>query len=235
MFSSFVTRHIGSKTSHIKEMLRELGFSSLSELSEAVVPKNILIQSELDLPQKISEADTIKYLQKLAKSNSVFRSFIGMGYYGTFVPSVIKRNILENPGWYTQYTPYQPEISQGRLEALLNFQTMVSDLTGLSLANASLLDEGTAAAEAMIMFYNITRDPNKNTFIVSESCHPQTIDILKTRSGPLGIKLDIKNHDQFDFHEKVFGGLVQYPDTEGHIRDFSSLCGLAHSNQSLFA
>ena len=131
MFSSFVTRHIGSKTSHIKEMLRELGFSSLSELSEAVVPKNILIQSELDLPQKISEADTIKYLQKLAKSNSVFRSFIGMGYYGTFVPSVIKRNILENPGWYTQYTPYQPEISQGRLEALLNFQTMVSDLTGL--------------------------------------------------------------------------------------------------------
>ena len=232
MFSSFVTRHIGSKKSHIKEMLRELGFSSLSELSEAVVPKNILIQSELDLPQKISEADTIKYLQKLAKSNSVFRSYIGMGYYGTFVPSVIKRNILENPGWYTQYTPYQAEISQGRLEALLNFQTMVSDLTGLSLANASLLDEGTAAAEAMIMFYNITRDPNKNTFIVSESCHPQTIDILKTRSDPLGIKLDIKNHDQFDFHEKVFGGLVQYPDTEGHIRDFSSLCELAHSNQS---
>ena len=232
MFNTFVNRHIGSKESQIQMILGELGFSSISELSETIVPKNILIQSELDLPRKKSETETIKRLQELANSNLVFRSFIGMGYYGTIIPGVIRRNVLENPGWYTQYTPYQAEISQGRLEALLNFQTMVSDLTGLPLANASLLDEGTAAAEAMVMFYNMTPDPHKNVFIVSESCHPQTIDVLKTRSEPLEIRLEIKNYDQFDFHETVFGGLVQYPDTEGYIQDFTSLCDEAHSNRS---
>jgi len=232
MSQSFINRHIGPRKHHIEDMLNQLGYSSLDELSTAVVPENILIQSELDLPEKKSEAETIKRLQELAGKNSVFRSFIGMGYYGTIVPGVIKRNILENPGWYTQYTPYQAEISQGRLEALLNFQTMVSDLTGLPLANASLLDEGTAAAEAMVMFYNSTRDPNKTTFLVSDTCHPQTIDVLKTRSEPLGIKLDIKQHDQFDFHESVFGALVQYPDTDGAINDFSSLCDEAHANKS---
>ncbi len=232
MFESFVNRHIGPRENHIQEMLNQLGFSSLEELSNSVVPKNILIQDELDLPPKKSEADTIKRLQELAGKNSVFRSFIGMGYYGTVVPGVIKRNILENPGWYTQYTPYQAEISQGRLEALLNFQTMVSNLTGLPLANASLLDEGTAAAEAMVMFYNTTRDPNKNTFLVSNTCHPQTIDVLKTRSEPLGIQLEIKSHNEFDIIESVFGALVQYPDTEGSITDFSALCNSAHENKS---
>ncbi len=232
MFESFVNRHIGPRENHIQEMLNQLGFSSLEELSNSVVPKNILIQDELDLPPKKSEADTIKRLQELAGKNSVFRSFIGMGYYGTVVPGVIKRNILENPGWYTQYTPYQAEISQGRLEALLNFQTMVSNLTGLPLANASLLDEGTAAAEAMVMFYNATRDPNKNTFLVSNTCHPQTIDVLKTRSEPLGIQLEIKSHNEFDIIESVFGALVQYPDTEGSITDFSALCNSAHENKS---
>ena len=232
MFESFVNRHIGPRENHIQEMLNQLGFSSLEELSNSVVPKNILIQDELDLPPKKSEADTIKRLQQLAEKNSVFRSFIGMGYYGTVVPGVIKRNILENPGWYTQYTPYQAEISQGRLEALLNFQTMVSNLTGLPLANASLLDEGTAAAEAMVMFYNATRDPNKNTFLVSNTCHPQTIDVLKTRSEPLGIQLEIKSHNESNITESVFGALVQYPDTEGSITDFSALCNSAHENKS---
>jgi len=232
MFESFVNRHIGPRENHIQEMLNQLGFSSLEELSNSVVPKNILIQDELDLPPKKSEADTIKRLQELAGKNSVFRSFIGMGYYGTVVPGVIKRNILENPGWYTQYTPYQAEISQGRLEALLNFQTMVSNLTGLPLANASLLDEGTAAAEAMVMFYNATRDPNKNTFLVSNTCHPQTIDVLKTRSEPLGIQLEIKSHIELNITESVFGALVQYPDTEGSITDFSVLCNSAHENKS---
>jgi len=230
--SSFVARHIGPNETQIQEMLKYLGITSLDELSNIAVPENILIQSELDLPRKFSESDTIKRLQKFAEKNFVFRSFIGMGYYGTIVPGVIKRNILENPGWYTQYTPYQAELSQGRLEALLNFQTMVSDLTGLPLANASLLDEATAAAEAMVMFFNTVQNPNKTTFLVSDSCHPQTIDVLKTRSEPLGIKLDIKNHNLFEFHEKVFGSLIQYPDTEGAVQDFSSMCGSARSNNS---
>ena len=191
MSDSFVKRHLGPRDAHIQAMLTDLGFSSLDELSTAVVPENILTDKPPDLPTKKSEPETIKQLQELASKNSVFRSYIGMGYYGTVVPGVIKRNILENPGWYTQYTPYQAEISQGRLEALLNFQTMVSDLTGLPLANSSLLDEGTAAAEAMLMFFNTTRDPNKKTFLVSSKSHPQTIDILKTRSEPLRIELKI--------------------------------------------
>jgi glycine dehydrogenase len=232
MPDSFVKRHLGPREIHIREMLSELGLTSLDELSSIVVPDNIITKSYPDLPPKKSESETIKRLQELAGKNFVFRSYIGMGYYGTVVPGVIKRNILENPGWYTQYTPYQAEISQGRLEALLNFQTMVSDLTGLPLANSSLLDEGTAAAEAMLMFFNSTRDPNKNTFLISNKCHPQTIDVLKTRSEPLGIILKIQDYDQFYFDESVFGALVQYPDTEGYIHDFSDLCDSAHENKS---
>jgi len=232
MSNSFVKRHLGPREYHIQEMLSQPGFSSLDELSSTVVPKNILTDSPPTLPPKKSEPETIKRLQELAGKNSVFRSYIGMGYYGTVVPGVIKRNILENPGWYTAYTPYQAEISQGRLEALLNFQTMIADLTGLPLANSSLLDEGTGAAEAMLMFYNSTRNPNKKTFLVSDKCHPQTIDVLKTRSEPLGIHLKITNHSLFKFDESVFGALVQYPDTEGAIRDFSTLCDSAHENKS---
>jgi len=232
MFNSFVKRHIGSNDAHIQTMLSELGLTSLDELSENVVPENILTKTSSSfLPEK-SEPETIKRLQEFARMNSVFRSYIGMGYYGTIVPPVIKRNILENPGWYTSYTPYQAEISQGRLEALLNFQTMVSDLTGLPLANSSLLDEGTAAAEAMLMFFNASRDPNKNTFLVSSKSHPQTIDILKTRSEPLGIKLKISDYNRLEFNESVFGVLIQYPDTEGFIQDYSDLCDSAHENKS---
>ena len=232
MFNSFVKRHLGSSDAHIQTMLSELGLTSLDELSTTVVPENILTKRSSNFLPKKSEPETIKRLQEFARMNSVFRSYIGMGYYGTIVPAVIKRNILENPGWYTSYTPYQAEISQGRLEALLNFQTMVSDLTGLPLANSSLLDEGTAAAEAMLMFFNATRDPNKKTFLVSSKSHPQTIDILKTRSEPLGIELKISDHNRFEFNESVFGVLIQYPDTEGYIQDHSDLCDSAHENKS---
>ena len=232
MFNSFVKRHLGSSDAHIQAMLSELGLTSLDELSTTVVPENILTKRSSNFLPKKSEPETINRLQEFARMNSVFRSYIGMGYYGTIVPAVIKRNILENPGWYTSYTPYQAEISQGRLEALLNFQTMVSDLTGLPLANSSLLDEGTAAAEAMLMFFNATRDPNKKTFLVSSKSHPQTIDILKTRSEPLGIELIISDHSRFEFNESVFGALIQYPDTEGFIQDYSVLCDSAHENQS---
>ncbi len=232
MFNSFVKRHLGSSDAHIQAMLSELGLTSLDELSRTVVPENILTKRSSNFLPKKSEPETINRLQEFARMNSVFQSYIGMGYYGTIVPAVIKRNILENPGWYTSYTPYQAEISQGRLEALLNFQTMVSDLTGLPLANSSLLDEGTAAAEAMLMFFNATRDPNKKTFLVSSKSHPQTIDILKTRSEPLGIELIISDHNRFEFNESVFGALIQYPDTDGFIQDYSDLCDSAHENQS---
>ncbi len=185
--NKFLSRHIGPQDKDIKSMLDYLGFDSLNDLVQSVIPDNILSQYQSKIPQALSETEAIDQLGKYSKNNNIFKSLIGMGYYGTITPSVIRRNILENPGWYTQYTPYQAEISQGRLEALLIFQTMISDLTGLPLANASLLDEGTAAAEAMLMFFNATEDSNKNTFLVSDKCHPQTIDVLKTRSEPLGI------------------------------------------------
>jgi len=232
MSVSFANRHIGPRENQIQEMLSELGFSSLEELSAAVVPENILSDFSTGLHPAMSEPETLERLKELADENIVFTSFIGMGYYGTTVPGVIQRNILENPGWYTQYTPYQAEISQGRLAALLNFQTMVSDLTGLPLANASLLDEATAAAEAMIMFFNNTQDPSKNTFLVSELCHPQTIGVLKTRAEPLGIELKIGAINESDFNDTVFGVIVQYPDTEGSIKDFTQFCNLAHEHNS---
>ena len=230
--SPFETRHIGPKENEIHSMMNSLGFTSLDYLTNTIVPENIRCDPSLGIPKALSERETIKRLQKLAGQNSVCRSYIGMGYYGTIVPSVIKRSVFENPGWYTAYTPYQAEISQGRLEALLNFQTMVSDLTGLPLANSSLLDEGTAAAEAMVMFFNATNSADKNTFLVSNACHPQTIDVLNTRSEPLGIIIKTLNHGNFNFDETVFGALVQYPDTEGSIHDFFSLCNLAHENKS---
>jgi len=232
MSVSFANRHIGPRENQIQEMLSDLGFSSLEELSAAVVPENILSDFSTGLLPAMSEPETLERLKQLADENIVFTSFIGMGYYGTTVPGVIQRNILENPGWYTQYTPYQAEISQGRLEALLNFQTMVSDLTGLPLANASLLDEATATAEAMIMFFNNTSDPSKNMFLVSELCHPQTIGVLKTRAEPLGIELKICAVNESDFNNTIFGVIVQYPDTEGSIKDFSPLCNLAHEHNS---
>jgi glycine dehydrogenase len=187
----FDSRHLGPDNQQVEEMLNEIGASSLEDLILQTIPQDILLKEPLSLPNGKSEYDFIKDFRALASKNKVFKSYIGLGYYGTVTPPVILRNILENPGWYTAYTPYQAEIAQGRLEALLNFQTMVMDLTGMEIANASLLDEGTAAAEAMFMLYNVRKASKKaaNVYLVSDACFPQTIDILKTRSTPLGIKV----------------------------------------------
>lgn len=225
---SFIPRHIGPSSKEISEMLKVIGLDSLATLVKETIPKSILSKKPLIIGNDVSEYDLAQLSKKIATKNKIFRSFIGQGYYGTKVPAVIQRNILENPGWYTQYTPYQAEISQGRLEALLVFQTMVSDLTGLPLANASLLDEATAAAEAMAMFHREVKDVDRNVFFVSERCHPQTIDVLRTRSAPFGIELVIGDHQSFKFNDNVFGALVQYPATDGEILDYHDFCKAAH-------
>ena len=226
----FSQRHIGPDKEQTKIMLTELGFSSLEDFITKIVPKDILSEFHDKTLDESNEVKTLNRLKELGSLNKVFSSYIGQGYYNTHLPGVIKRNILENPGWYTQYTPYQAEISQGRLEALLNFQTMVSDLTNLPIANASLLDEATAAAEAMVMFFNTSKISTKINFLVSDKCHPQTIDVLKTRSEPMGINLKIGQINTSDFDDTVFGALVQYPDTEGYISNFTQLCKSAHEN-----
>ncbi len=232
---SFVPRHIGPAKKDIHDMLKVIGLNSLTALVNETIHKSILSKKPLVIGNDVSEYDLVQLSKKIAAKNKVFRSFIGQGYYGTKVPAVIQRNILENPGWYTQYTPYQAEISQGRLEALLVFQTMIIDLTGLPLANASLLDEATAAAEAMAMFFREVKDVKRNVFFVSELCHPQTIDVLKTRSAPFRIKLIIGDHQSFEFNDNVFGALVQYPATDGEIFDYSKFCKSAHNSGAYVA
>jgi len=221
---NFSDRHIGPRKSEISTMLKSVGVDTINDLINQTIPSHIQLNSDMDLPEPLSEHRFIEHMKTLASQNRCYRSYIGMGYYNTALPGVIQRNILENPGWYTSYTPYQAEISQGRLEALLNFQTMVSDLTDMDLANASLLDEGTSAAEAMIMLYNSrTRSQKKeniNKFFVSEMCLPQTIDILNTRSEPLGIEVIIGNHLEFDFSESYFALLLQYPGKYGEVTDY---------------
>ena len=201
-------------------MLDLLDLDSLESLVDSAVPSDIRLAEPLDLPNGASESEALAELRSIASQNKVYRSFIGQGYYGTLVPSVIQRNILENPGWYTQYTPYQAEISQGRLEALLNFQTLVTDLTGLEIANASLLDEGTAAAEAMAMAYGIKGRGGRSVFFVADHCHPQTIEVVKTRAEPLGIEVEVGPYDQLVPGDTLFGALIQYPGTDGTIHDF---------------
>ncbi|PCJ90029.1 MAG: glycine dehydrogenase (aminomethyl-transferring) [Flavobacteriales bacterium] len=231
--NDFLKRHIGPREEEANEMLAAIGVSSVDELIGETVPPCIQLKDELNLPEGISEYEFATHINELAVQNQVFKSYIGLGYYNCLVPPVIKRNILENPGWYTAYTPYQSEISQGRLEGLLNFQTMVSDLTAMPIANASLLDEATAAAEAMIMFFNIrSREQEKNgvnKFFVSEECFLQTIDVLKGRAKHLGIKLEIGNHRQANLDENYFGTLVQYPSGNGEIYDYSEFVENAHS------
>src|SRR5712672_1324881 len=212
---SFVPRHVGPDEKDVAEMVRTLGFSSLDALIDATVPQKIRLRGGLDLPKGMTEPEVLDYFRALASKNQIFRSFIGMGYSDCVTPPVIQRNILENPGWYTAYTPYQAEIAQGRLESLLNFQTMVIDLTGLQVANASLLDEATAAAEAMTLSHGLKDD--RNVFFVSADCHPQTIDVVQTRARALGIEVTVGDHEAFEFSERVFGVLVQYPNTYGHI------------------
>ncbi len=225
---TFVHRHIGPDAAEIEAMLATIECDSLDDLANKTVPPSIRLQRELKLGPPRGERELIEELRETAKKNRVVRNFIGIGYYGCSTPPVIQRNILENPGWYTQYTPYQAEISQGRLEALINFQTMVADLTGLPLANASLLDEATAAAEAMTMCYAIKRSMD-GVFVVSPGCHPQTIAVVKSRAKSQGIELVVAEPREFDYSSaKVAGVLVQYPDTEGSVIDPSDVVAKAH-------
>ena len=226
---NFVRRHIGPAPADISEMLKALGHSDLSDFSDLIIPQSIVNKGILDIPAALSESEAIAKLKKTAGKNKLFKNYLGHGYYGTITPGVIKRNILENPGWYTQYTPYQAEIAQGRLEALLNFQTMVCDLTAMEIANASLLDEATAAAEAMSMACNALGG-QKSTFLLSEDINPQTINVVKTRAEPLGIKIG-KLQDSFD--DDTFGILLQYPTSSGSIEDYTKLAQEAHDNGSL--
>ncbi|HCA83924.1 MAG TPA: glycine dehydrogenase (aminomethyl-transferring), partial [Flavobacteriales bacterium] len=235
----FSDRHIGPSSSETEKMLRKIGVGSLNELIEQTVPNAIRRKSELNVGAALTEFDYLNHLRKVGAKNKVLRSYIGMGYYGTILPSVIQRNILENPGWYTAYTPYQAEIAQGRLEAILNFQTMVIDLTGMPIANASLLDEGTAAAEAMAMlFSDRDRDTVKrgaNVFFVSDEVYPQTIDILRTRAIPLGIELQIGNFRELKFTDKIFGSVLQYPALNGEVYDYADFVKQAKANKTAVA
>ncbi len=228
---SFARRHIGPNQPARSAMLAEIGFENLDALIDATVPQNIRLDRPLNLPDAASEWDALAELRGLARKNIVARSFIGAGYSDTITPPVIQRNILENPGWYTAYTPYQAEIAQGRLEALLNFQTMITDLTALDIANASLLDEATAAAEAMTLCHAVATD--RNTFFVANNCHPQTIEVVQTRAKPLGIEVVVGDFVQFKFDATVFGALVQYPATDGAIFDYESFAKAAHDAGAL--
>lgn len=219
----FVNRHLGVNDTDVEKMLNVIGVESIEQLIDETIPAGIKNVKQLKLDSPLSEHKLLNHLREIAQKNKVYKSYIGLGYHPTHTPAVIQRNIFENPGWYTQYTPYQVEIAQGRLEALMNFQTAIIDLTGLPVANASLLDEGTAAAEAMIMFHNISKNDSANVFFVSEECYPQTISVLRTRAKALGIELLIGDHRKVELNEKMFGLLVQYPACDGEIYDYSDL------------
>ena len=229
--NSFEGRHIGPNAEEVGAMLRAIGFDDVDSLIEAAVPRNIRLERELNLPEAKSEMAALAELRTIARKNKIARSFIGCGYSDCITPPVIQRNILENPGWYTAYTPYQAELAQGRLEALLNFQTMITDLTGLEIANASLLDEATAAAEAMALCHAVV--PGRKTFFVADNCHPQTIAVVQTRAKPLGIELQIGNFADFKFDKNVFGALLQYPASDGAIYDYADFIRRAHDAGSL--
>lgn len=229
--NSFARRHIGPNPDEVRGMLRDLGFEKLEALIDAAVPKNIRLDRELNLPEPKSEMAAVAELRAISRKNKIARSFIGCGYSDCITPPVIQRNILENPGWYTAYTPYQAELAQGRLEALLNFQTMITDLTRLEIANASLLDEATAAAEAMALCHAVV--PNRKTFFVADNCHPQTIAVVRTRAKPLGITIKIGDYSRFKFDDTVFGALVQYPATDGAIYDYTDFIKQAHDAGAL--
>jgi glycine dehydrogenase len=228
----FPRRHIGPSEEEIAEMLDALGYDSLASFVDAAVPEGIRYRRPLQLPGGLDEHEALSRLRAMAAQNTVARSFIGMGYYDTLVPPVIQRNILENPGWYTAYTPYQAEIAQGRLEALLNYQTVVSDLTALPIANASLLDEGTAAAEAMAMCHAMVPG-DRPKFLVASNCHPQTIDVVRTRAAARGFEIVVGDADAFTFDESVFGVLLQYPATDGGVHDYRELCERAHAAKAM--
>ena len=232
--NSFQRRHIGPDENEQKQMLDVIGIKSLDQLIKETIPKDIRLQKSLDLEDPMSEYEYLNHIEELSKKNKIFKSYIGLGYHEAIVPSVIKRNILENPGWYSAYTPYQAEIAQGRLEALLNYQTMVCDLTGMELANASLLDESTAAAEAMALLFDVRERSQKkagvNKFFVSEEVLPQTLSVLKTRAIPIGVNLVVGNHEEFDFSDEYYGAIVQYPGKHGQVYDYTNFIGRANAN-----
>ncbi len=234
MINEFASRHIGPDHSETQEMLKTMGEKSIESLIDKTIPKEIRLGRELNIANGLTEQEYLKHISALADKNKNYKSYIGLGYYGTIVPSVISRNVFENPGWYTAYTPYQAEIAQGRLEALLNFQTMVMELTGMEIANASLLDEGTAAAEAMLMFHNtMSRADQKagvNKFFISADCFPQTIDVVEARAIPLGIEIVIGDHTGIKLDESYFGALLQYPGKNGQINDFTSFMSSAQAS-----
>lgn len=229
--NSFQLRHIGPNSDEQQKMLATIGVDSLDQLIHETIPDDIRLKNELNLTPAMSEYEYLNHIQELASKNKVFKSYIGLGYHEAIVPSVILRNILENPGWYTAYTPYQAEIAQGRLEALLNYQTMVCDLTGMELANASLLDEGTAAAEAMAMLFDVRERAQKkasvNKFFVSQEILPQTLSVLQTRALPIGIELVIGNHEKYDVNEEFFGAILQYPAKHGQVYDYTDFVSKA--------
>ena len=229
----FSNRHIGINSSDKKQMLDCLKVDSIEQLISETIPSNIRLKNEMDLDPALSEYDYLNHIEKLSKKNKVFKSYIGLGYNEAIIPSVIKRNILENPSWYTAYTPYQAEIAQGRMQALLNYQTIICDLTGMELANASLLDESTAAAEAMTMLFSLRSKDQKNTlansFFVSNDTFAQTVSLLKTRAEPLGIKVVVGEIDEFEFNKEFYGCLIQYPGIHGEIKDLAKYCEIAKS------
>ena len=232
---AFALRHIGPRENDLQHMFKTIGVESLEQLIYETIPDNIRLKKDLNLDEPMTEYEYLNHIQELGKKNKVFKSYIGLGYHPTVVPAVIQRNIFENPGWYTAYTPYQAEIAQGRLEAILNFQTMVIELTGMEIANASLLDEGTAAAEAMALLFDVrSRDQKKNNankFFVSEEILPQTLSVLQTRSTPIGIELVVGNHENFDFSSDFFGAILQYPGKFGQVNDYSAFIAKAHQNE----
>ena len=235
--NSFLSRHVGPRPEEVQKMLKTIGVSSLDSLIEQTIPSEILLKKPLSVGKAMSEYDYLNHIRELARKNKSYKTYIGMGYYNTIMPSVIQRNILENPGWYTAYTPYQAEISQGRLEALLNFQTLIAEMTKMPLANASLLDEATAAAEAMIMFFNgRSREMQKNSanqFLVSEDIFPQTLEVIKTRAEVLNIEVVVGNHEKFEFTPMVFGAMIQYPNQWGEVKDYSQFVEKAKANGSM--
>ena len=230
----FALRHIGPRDEHLKEMLEVVGVNSIEELIDQTVPDNIRLQTPLNLDAPLSEQEYLEHIYHLASKNKVYKSFIGLGYNPSNLPAVIQRNILENPGWYTAYTPYQAEIAQGRLEALLNYQTMITDLTGMELANASLLDESTSAAEAMALLFSVRAKTQVKAgvvkFFVSDQVLPQTISVLKTRAIPIGIELVFGSVEAFNFSDDFFGALVQYPGKSGLIMDLETFIYKANQN-----
>ena len=232
---AFALRHLGPRETDLNHMLQTIGVDSLDQLIYETIPDDIRLKKELDLATPMTEFEYLNHIQELGKKNKVFKSYIGLGYHPTIVPAVIQRNIFENPGWYTAYTPYQAEIAQGRLEAILNFQTMVIELTGMEIANASLLDEGTAAAEAMALLFDVrTREQKKNNinkFFVSEEILPQTLSVLQTRATPLNIELVVGNHETFDFSSEFFGAILQYPGKYGQVYDYAGFIAKAAENE----